>query len=91
MKTPAKPSKQAKDQRNKGHAPTGYYASKPGPKAHLKPFPPVSCERCRNLTTVGKPACRQGRILDAVNCPDFKDASHDRIVLFGGISGVTGR
>ena len=47
------------------------------------------CKVCSHLDTnrIGPARCRNGRILDATNCPDYDDTSKERPML-GGTSGV---
>lgn len=73
---------------------SGYGRSKPGrPKAPPKaPQGPI-CETCSHLRTDGgKPVCGHwsGREITATDCPDHKDASKPRVILFGGITGYVG-
>lgn len=65
-----------------------YGRSKPGRPKILKPLIGPACEICRCLRTSahGEPQCATGRVLDPVNCPDFKSAAIERI-HHGGTSG----
>ena len=61
---------------------------KPGrPKLYRRPES-QDCVICRNLRTDadGNQQCAAGRVLDPVNCPDFRDASRERADI-GGVSG----
>ena len=53
-----------------------------------KPSGPT-CETCRCLRSnaEGEVQCAAGRVLDPVNCEDFKDAASEHFML-GGVSGM---
>lgn len=68
----------------------GGYGRSKGRPPNLPPIPkgPV-CETCRRLCTSsrGNLKCSAGRILDPVNCPDYRSAAVDRV----SVGGLTGR
>lgn len=68
---------------------TGYGRST-YPKAHGKPPAGPACEKCRALTIGprGKLSCGKGHALGtAATCPAYADASVERPVMEGGLTG----
>lgn len=51
--------------------------------AQKKPPDGPACEKCRNLRFDGKAAvCIRGRALEPIGCPEWKDASSDRLSTY---------
>lgn len=65
----------------------GYGRSKPGRPKAPPPIPTgPTCETCRSLVCAGaKARCAHGRVLDPVNCPDFRSAARES--MHGGTWG----